>query len=59
MVNEHFNRCNGPFQVMMSLFEHLKDCKKFFIMYVVVQFSRAECPGVEDNSEYLPQCVWI
>jgi len=33
----------------MPLFECLKDYKKFFIVYIIVQFSKAECPGVESN----------
>ena len=33
----------------MPLFECLKNCKKFFIVYVVVQFGGAECPRVEGN----------
>jgi len=34
---------------MTPLFEYLKNCEKFFIVYVVVQFGRAECPRVEGN----------
>jgi len=33
----------------MPLFKCLENCKEFFIMYVVVQFSGAEYPRVEGN----------
>ena len=46
-LTKHHPRC--PLTVMMPLFECLKDYKKFFIIYIIVQFSKAKCPRVESN----------
>jgi hypothetical protein len=49
VISDHVHRSSAAFQVLMPVFEGLKDCKKFLVMSVVVKFRRIKRAGMEGD----------
>ena len=47
MIGDDVDPMLGSFEVMSPLFESFEDSEELFIVCVVVEFRRRECPGVK------------
>ena len=49
MICDHVNRSTGTFKVVSPDMESLKDCKKFFVVGVIIKFQSTEGAGMESH----------
>jgi hypothetical protein len=49
VISDHVHRSSAAFQVLMPVFEGLKDREKFLVVSVVVEFCRIKGAGMESD----------
>jgi hypothetical protein len=49
VINDHIHQSSTAFQVLMPVFEGLKNCEKFLVMSVVVEFRGIKGAGMESD----------
>ena len=48
-ISNHINRSSTAFQVLSPMLEGFTNCQEFFVVSVVVEFSRVEGAGVKSD----------
>jgi hypothetical protein len=49
VIGDHIHQSSAAFQVLMPVFEGLKNHEKFLIMSVIVEFHRIKGAGMESD----------
>jgi hypothetical protein len=49
VIGDHIHRSSAAFQVLMPVFEGLKNCEKFLVVSVVVEFRGIKGAGMESD----------